>query len=453
MRATLVTLATVLVLAVLVLAVPAQAETYVIEANGNLPSDLEDLVTAAGGSLLRVHPEIDLAVADSDDESFGANLEASSNKIKSCTQDVQVQWTPDADADAVAAPQSHNPVDPTTAFFYPCQWNLHQIDAAGAWAQDAFGAPNVKVAVLDTGVDPNHVDLVGKVDLVQSTSVLTPGSSLCNSVLGLPDEETFRDFRFHGTFVATQITSNSLGMAAVAPLAEVVAVKVLNCLGSGSFADVIAGILYAASLDDVHVINMSLGAYFDRAGGAGPLISSLAKAVNFAGSRGKLVVSASGNDFADLQHDGSLISVPAESGSGIAIYSTDVNDDRALYANHGANATWVGAPGGDSVDPAPPLPGCPVDPASQGGSIGACSTDSIFFGCGGNGLYLINGSGTSFASPIAAGVAALVDGEAGGALSAAQLKTILKNTADDLGPIGTDNEFSHGRVNASRAVQ
>lgn len=449
MRAVLVILATALILAG-----PALSENYIIETNGGVPSELGDLVAAAGGSLLRVHPEIGVAVASSGASSFAAVLEASSSHIARCTEDVMVQWTPEFDGEAVAAPAGHNPVDPTTAGLYACQWNMHQIDAEGAWAQDVFGDPGVKVAVLDTGVDANHVDLVGKVDLAQSVSVLTPGSSLCNSVLGLPDEETFRDFRFHGTFVASQITSNSIGVAGVAPLTEIVAVKVLNCLGSGSFADVIAGILYAASLDDVDVINMSLGAYFDRFGGAGVLTGPLAKAVNFAAGRGKLVVSASGNNFADLQNDGSLISVPAESGSGISVYSTNVVDERALYANHGANGTWVGAPGGDGVDPNPPLAGCPLAPTSQGGSIGACSTDSIFIPvCAANGLYLVNGSGTSFAAPIAAGVAALVDGEAGGALNGGQLKTVLANSADDLGPVGVDNEFSHGRVNAARAVQ
>ena len=51
-----------------------------------------------------------------------------------------------------------------------------------------------------------------------------------------------------------------------------------------------------------------------------------------------------------------------------------------------------------------------------------------------------------------AGVAALVDGKAGGSLSGGQLKTILARTADDVGPNGVDNLFSHGRVNAGNAV-
>ncbi len=436
----------------LALTAPVLAESYIIDANGNLPSDLEELVTAAGGTLVRLHDEIDVAIAVSEDSGFAAALEASSNKL-TCLEDQVVQWTPElTGAEVVTMPTGHTSIDPTTALLFPCQWNLRQIDAPGAWAQDAFGDPNVKVAVLDSGVDPFHIDLAGKVDLAQSASFLTPGSSICNSVLGLPDEETFFDFRFHGTFVASQITTNNLGMAGVAPLTEIVAVKVLNCLGSGSFGELIAGILYAASLDDVDVINMSLGAYFDRTGGAGSLLGPLAKAVNHAGSQGKLMISASGNDFADLDHDGSFISVPAQSGSGISIYATAVDDSRALYANHGVSGTWVGAPGGDSPNPNPPIPGCLLSLASQSFPPGACSSTSVFFNCGSGASYLA-GSGTSFAAPIVAGVAALVDGQHGGAKNPAQLKTTLKNTADDLGAPGTDNEFSHGRVNAAAAVQ
>jgi subtilisin family serine protease len=64
----------------------------------------------------------------------------------------------------------------------------------------------------------------------------------------------------------------------------------------------------------------------------------------------------------------------------------------------------------------------------------------------------VAGDGTSFASPIVAGVAALVDGKHAGTLDHGQLKTILSQSAVDLGTTGTDDLFSHGRVNASAAV-
>jgi thermitase len=290
--------------------------------------------------------------------------------------------------------------------------------------------------------------MVGKVDVAQSTSTLTPGSSPCGPV----DETTILDFRFHGTFVASQIVTNNIGIAGVAPLTEIIAVKSLNCTGNGSVGDVISGILYAADLSDASVINMSLGGIFSRTG-AGSLISALNKAVNYANSQGKLVVSAAGNEGLDLQHSGNLVSLPAEAGAGISIYATAIDETLASYSNHGVSATWVGAPGGDFPNPAPPLPGCVITPSSQSLVIGACSSFqvSLPFACG-TGSYVL-GTGTSFASPLVAGVAALVDGKAGGSLGPAQLKTNLKNTADDLGAPGTDNLYSHGRVNASSAVQ
>ena len=72
----------------------------------------------------------------------------------------------------------------------------------------------------------------------------------------------------------------------------------------------------------------------------------------------------------------------------------------------------------------------------------------------GPGSYLI-GIGTSFAAPLVAGVAALVDGKASnaGALNGGQLKTILSKTAADLGRQGVDIDFSHGRVDAANAVR
>ena len=62
--------------------------------------------------------------------------------------------------------------DPTQAYFYSCQWDLKQIHAEEAWAFGAHGA-GMKIALLDTGVDPDQVDLAGKVDLAESTSMLT----------------------------------------------------------------------------------------------------------------------------------------------------------------------------------------------------------------------------------------------------------------------------------------
>lgn len=415
--------------------------SYLIKINGN-PANLAGAVAAAGGTLLRVHPEIGYATATSNNPGFSTSLQGSG--IQAVTRDVKFNWLPQPTTQAIlTAGPAAVAAAPTAAFFYPCQWNLEQIDAPAAWAQGATGA-GIKVAVLDTGTDPFHIDLAGKIDVGNSTSMLTPGISAC----GAFDETTIFDLDFHGSFVSGLITSNNLGVAGVAPDAQVVAVKVLDCTGSGSFSDVIAGILYAANLADVDAINMSLGAAFPKnIPGASPLRTALSAAVHYAENQGKIVISAAGNDGADMQHFGNVTWVPAESG-GISIYATGNTDTLASYSNYGVSGTWIGGPGGDFPNTLPGRPGCVVNDALESLMLSVCSS----FVCGGPNFYVL-AAGTSFAAPTVAGVAALVDGQHGGALSPAQLKTILKNSADDLGKTGTDNLYSHGRVNAGNAVE
>lgn len=425
---------------------PRETNTFLIKIQGSGPANLASQVAAAGGTLLRVHPEIGYAGAVSNDPGFAAKLSRSSG-VLAVDRDLEVQWIPSADGlQSVEGPgaSSHASANPAGAAFYACQWNLRRIDAPAAWAKDQLGSPAVKVAVLDSGVDPFHVDLAGRIDVANSVSMLSPGSSPC----GATDETTFYDFNFHGSFVSGMITSNGVGIGSVAPLTQVVGVKVLDCGGSGSFLEIISGILYAANLPDVDILNMSLVAGFPKhLHGAGPLVGAVAKAVNYAESRGKLVVSATGNNGFDMDHDANITWVPAQSGSGIGVYATDILDGLASYSNHGISGSWVGAPGGDFPNVGPPLPGCPIPNSLEGFVVSVCSS----FVCGTPSNYLV-GDGTSFAAPMVAGVAALVDAKHGGALNGAQLKTILKDTADDLGKPGTDNLFSHGRVNAGNAV-
>lgn len=429
----------------LALPVPASAaKPYVVEANGSFPADLAAKVHGAGGSLTAVHDEIGMARATSDDPNFAAKLAATAN-VSGVYADKLVQWTPSRKSftRTAALPSSTTAgPNPSGAFFFKCQWNLTQIDAPGAWAQGVFGSPEVKVAVLDTGTDPTHIDLAGRIDTEDSTSVLTPGTSPC----GPSDETSFVDQDFHGTFVSSLITSNSRGIAAVAPKTKVVAVKVLNCAGSGTFGDVAAGLHYAAKLHDVGVINMSLGALIPKAGNE-DLIRFISKAVDFATDRGKLVVSAAGNSGVDLGKGSPFIEVPAQSDGGIGVEALAIDRSLASYSNFGVT-TFLDAPGGDLPDPFGPLPGCPLPPSVQPFEslvIGACLSSF----CGGNNFYLL-GAGTSFASPLVAGVAELVDSTQGDEISPEHLRHILDRTATKL---GDPHVFGKGEVNASKAVQ
>ena len=424
------------------------ADTFIVQ---GIPADLEAAVAAAGGEVLRVHPQIGYATVRSTAPGFAARL-SSAPGIAGVEQDYVVQWVPDFLGETVSvSPEASPGTDPSGAFFRECQWNMDQVDAPSAWAAGIFG-DGVTVAVLDTGIDPYHNDLWTKVDMVNSVSFLPAGSSLCNELLGLPDEQTYWDFNLHGTFVASQITGNGIGLASVAPGVEIVGVKVVDCTGSGDFGTILSGLLYAADLPDVDIINMSLGFYYPKNEFQG-LNAIVSRAVNYAKRQGKLVVASAGNDGANLDKNKNWIHIPSESGTATSIYATNYFDELASYSNYGVSGTWVGAPGGDGVDPDESIPGCPFDLGFQGGVAGVCSQFSIFFDCGDGATYLVGGTGTSFAAPIAAGVAALMDGNYGGMLNPAQLKTGLKKTADDLGKKGADLFYSHGRVNAGTAAE
>jgi subtilisin family serine protease len=436
---------------------PTPAAHFVVEWSGS-EGGLARAVASVGGELLRVHPEVSLAIVGGIDEGQATRLQRQGN-IRHVVRDLLVQWIPRpvGPIQAVRADISGDPppLPPEGAVFYGCQWNLWQIDAPGAWSSGEFGDPDVKVAVLDTGIDPTHLSLSGKVDLANSRSFIDILPSPC----GDADQNTILDYNFHGTFVASQIASNGVGMASVAPNSQIVALKTNNCDGVGAFGDIVSGIVYAAGLDDVAVINMSLGAIFPKSlpgqppAGLGLLVAYVNRAINYAASRGVLSVSAAGNEGLDLQHSWNLISLPAEAGTGVSVYATDNADGLASYSNYGVSATWVGAPGGDFPNASPPLPQCPFPDFLQGALLGACSSyqTALPFACDPF-SYVIGGTGTSFASPMVAGVAALVQGKHGGALRPQQLKGILKRSADDLGDPGVDPMFSHGRVNAAAAV-
>jgi subtilisin family serine protease len=431
---------------------------YLIEFNGGVPANFEAMINAAGGTVSHDLSNIGFVTALSDDPGFARNL-VRNRAVRDVSRDMIVQWIPESDELQISSAgfEANAFVDPQDAFFGACQWSNAQIDTQAAWDKGYTGQ-GVKVAVIDSGVDPLHLDMIDKVDEANSRSMISEPDEDCDFYsdlfFGLKDSEVVNDFRFHGAFVAGQIAAHGFGTAGVAPDAEILGIKALNCWGSGSFGDVMAAVMYAADVPGVQVINMSLGAYFEKAPGDGRFLAAMTKAINYANSKGILVVSAAGNDGADLQHDGKMISIPAELGAGLAAWAGDVDGNLALYSNHGVNAAQLGAGGGsgnvesDQI----PLPGCVLPEAGQYGIVAPCSTTSIFYNCETGDNYLFGGGGTSFSSPMVAGVAALVDGKYGGAMNAGDLKEVLKMTADDVGAEGTDNEFGHGRVNADMAT-
>ena len=433
----------------------------------------QEAVRAAGGTVTFGHDGTGLGVVTSDAPDFAARLMAS-GAVNRVDEDMMVQWQGPVNEVAL----DENAVNPNDDTFYRyIQWAPQAVDAPGAWAMGYTGE-GVRVAILDGGIHSAHLDLVDNLDVAASASFV-PGQPF-NS-----DTGTF----WHGTHVAGIVAAadNSLGTVGIAPKATIVGVKVLHS-GSGSFGWVISGILYAATPraqggGGADIINMSLGAVFPRGGGntgAGPLVAAMNKAVNYADRHGVLVVSSAGNEAMDMDHSGSYISVPAESGSGVAVSATgpmgfgyheavavfdedfnpisvtppaDATNYRRIssYTNYGNSIINVAAPGGDFA-----LPGEDICFKARvpSGFVGtSCWVfDMVLSTSRGttNGSYSW-AAGTSMAAPAASAVAALIK-QANPGISLGALKTKLQQSADDEGKKGNDPFYGKGFVNAAKAV-
>ena len=443
-------------------------KTYVIMAQGQ-GAGSTSFAAALGSSVIAQYDEIGIVVAESADLNFPAQAAALSG-VQSVTEDEEVQWIPpneqpvDAgisvddsasppDASSASLPANHEP-------FSPLQWNLHQIhsDQTAANGDLGNGVTRARVAIVDTGIVASHIDIAANLNTALSTSFVPTEPSFI-----FPSNGKFSHATHVGGIVAAPI--NGVGTQGVAPNAELVSVKVLKDSGSGSFASVIMGIEYASGpLVHADVINMSLGAFFDRrnagGGGLGPLIAALNRAVNHAEARGTLVVSAAGNNAADL--NSRFVEIPAESGNGMAVSATGpigfgafgfnppaVFDRLASYSNFGQSVINVAAPGGDFLF-TPESQICTVGPVtracfvfdfvlSPGGKLGA--SNRYFFAIG-----------TSMATPHVSGLAALIVGKFGH-MPPAQIRAIIQNTADSIGNPGASADFGKGRINALSALQ
>lgn len=359
-------------------------------------ADLAAAITKAGGKVQRIHRGIN--VYDVTDLSAqGLSALRALPDVQGIDADVRVQWLPPLSQRGLHRAQVARPqTDQSGAFFFPIyQWYLRQIRADQAWTQSGQGS-GVLVCDLDSGVDAGQLDLIGKVDLSRSATFVA-------------EEDGIIDRDSHGTAVSALIASAGIGIASVAPDAMLCQVKVLNGDGVGSFADLIAGIVYATDVG-ADVINMSLGAYFSRKeDGARELVRAVQRAVNYASRHGVVVVAAAGNGDENgiginLNRDPrDFIVVPAELDNVISVGATaPVNqqdfEQIASYSNFGASGVDVFAPGGDFV---------------EGGVLedlilSACSRAMTLFDCSSGFDYLF-AAGTSFSSPLVAGQAAVIE--------------------------------------------
>jgi subtilisin family serine protease len=299
------------------------------------------------------------------------------------------------------------------------QWSLAKIGAEAAWARTT-GA-NVKIGIVDTGVDLNHEDLAGKV--VESTS--------CVGSDGDPAKckGTAQDDQGHGTHVsgiAAAFKDNGKGGAGVAPDAKLVVAKVLQATGAGSSNDVTAGIKWVVD-HGAQVVNLSLG---DPAQAVTQLFgpNDLNEGIQYAWSHGAVAVVAAGNsNTAGLGLEGSSYGDL----NAIIVGATGPDDSVAHYSTATGEAKWaVLAPGGAA------------DRKKEDDVF------STFWKKGEQNAYEYL-AGTSMAAPHVSGAIALLLAEGYTPVKAVQR---LLETADTKVKCGSHSPTCHGRIDVAKAT-
>jgi len=399
----------------------------------------------------------------------------------------------------------------------PCQWWLSLVGASmGASYKKATGK-GVKVGIIDGGLDFDHPDIAPNVDVDLSCSfIYTDTPTAGPEEIGDGDcsnKDAARDYDSHGTHVGAIVAApiNGVGIAGVAPEATIVSIKA--CVKSGfCFSDSVAAALRYAADIGMDIVNLSLYPdpylyYCKNDKGQAQILKELQDAVRYAQKKGVLIVAAAGNEASDLQH-------PIDDA-----ISPDWPPDTAVYREIKNNCRTVPAelPGVLTVSSTGPI-GMPgydqwiayystvgmsrVDVAAPGGSrfrATGLAQDAIISAMSGDDnaddgywLYLDGleqeeksyrgvtsidqGSrygfvqGTSMASPVAAGVAALVK-EVHPNLSPGAIKALVQNGATKIGcppnwepedefdqrekcygKAGRTSFFGHGLVNVNAAA-
>lgn len=244
--------------------------------------------------------------------------------------------------------------------YFSYQWNLtsqyYGISATEAWSTST--GEGVTVAVIDSGILPDHPDLQGQVlegyDFISDASAggdgdgrdadpTDMGDGVAPDECGTGNEGSFSSW--HGSHVAGIIAANAndgTGIAGVAPGAKILPVRVLGRCG-GYATDAIDAVTWASgghvngipdNPNPAQVINMSLG-------GSGTCPAYYQEAIDAAVARGTIIVVAAGNE----DQDAARVS-PASCNNVITVGATSSNGARTYYSNYGSTVE-VSAPGGD----------------------------------------------------------------------------------------------------------
>jgi PKD repeat protein/subtilisin family serine protease len=328
--------------------------------------------------------------------------------IAALAADPAVEYAePDYIARAVTTPN-----DP----LFPQQWGLTKINAPAAW-DVVTGTQTVVIAIVDSGIDLTHPDLAGRL-WVNPGEI--PGNGLDDDNNGYVDDvngwnfvhgtNNLYDGNGHGTQVAgvaAATANDGVGIAGLCWNCRIMPVRVMADSGVSNYSDIAAGVIYAAD-KGARVINLSLGGY--------AYSNALRDAVNYAVSKGAVVVGGAGNDNVAAPF------YPAAYENVIAVAATDPDDHKVNFSNYG---TWVDLS----------APGAVITTTFLGGDWGPAN-------------------GTSLSAPFVSGLAALI-------LSRwpdwtpAMVRNQLEQTADPIDALNPAYAglLGAGRINAAAALQ
>lgn len=322
------------------------------------------------------------------------------------------------------------PAAPTPDPFLQSQYAVRITRAVDAW-EHVTPSPEIKIAILDEGVDFNHPDLHNAI------------RATFDGIDRDADQQP-NPWDAHGTAcagLAAAIPNNARGVRGIGGGCSLMAARIAfsparDADWVSKNEDIAAAIDWAWK-NGADILSNSWG------GGtpSNKIINAFERArVNGRGGKGCVIVVAAGNDAGPVDFPGILPNVLTVSASN--------EFDEPKTKTSADNETWWGSNFGPEVDVA--APGVHNYTTDIAGAAGYNAGGAL------DGDYVSNFNGTSSATPIVAGVAALVL-SASPNLKEAQVRRLLKQTADKVGQVvytnGRNDQMGHGRVNALRAVE
>lgn len=311
------------------------------------------------------------------------------------------------------------------------QWHLNNVGATAAWSTSK--GSGVRIAILDDGVDQSHPDLAGK---------LVPVADRYDAAFNDNDPQP-NSWDGHGTScagIAAAVTNNAAGVAGVGWDAAIMPVRIAySNTRDGEWVAYtsykVNGFVWAAD-HGARVLSNSWGHH--------PESTQLTEAIRYARNQGSVVLFAAGNS-------NTSVAYPARLPEVIAVGASNLCDGRKTPTNDACNnyAYWWGSNYGPELDVvAPGISMMTTDITGAGGyepyrTNCASPAGDNYYACFG---------GTSAATPVVAGLAALIL-SVDPTLTPGDVQEVIEYTAKDVGPAGRDNEHGWGRVNAAEAVR